>query len=92
MKDIKEMYKNKYCAATVRRILTNKDFEPMLWPDIPDNHVNLRQKITPDDVRLVRKLKAEGKMHKEIRAIMNNKISMTTISDIVTGKRYSDII
>lgn len=91
-KALKEEYKDKYSPATVHRVLSKKDFCPELCPDIPDNHVNLRQKVTPEMVRLVRQLKSEGKLHKEIRAALNNEISMTTISDIVTGKRYSDII
>ena len=42
-------------------------------------------------VRLIKKLKAEGYLHKDIRKALNNKVSMTTISDIVNNKRYSNI-
>ncbi len=49
-----------------------------------------------DDIRkplymAIRKWKAEGKLNREIRELLNNKVSMTTISDILTGKRYSEI-
>lgn len=91
IQDIDNIYKEKYSHSTISRTINKKDFYPELWPDIEDNHVRLNRKITPDDVRLIRQLKAEGYLHKDIRAALNNKISMTTISDIVTGKRYSDI-
>lgn len=91
MKDIQEEYKNIYCKSTVRRVLVEKNFAPELWPNIPDNHVNLRQKITREDVLLIRELKQKGYLHKEIKKALNDKVSMTTISDIVNGKRYSDI-
>lgn len=91
IQDIDKIYKDKYSHSTISRTINKKDFYPNLWPDIEDNHVRLNRKITPDDVRLIRKLKSQGYLHKEIRAALNNKVSMTTISDIVNGKRYTDI-
>lgn len=91
MKDIKEQYKDLYSPSTVRRILLEKSFCPELWPNIEDHHINLRQKITKEDILLIRELKSQGYLHKDIQKALNNKVSMTTISDIVTGKRYSDI-
>ena len=51
----------------------------------------LKSIITDEDVRLIKKLKKEGYLHKDIRKALNNKVSLTTISDIVNNKRYSDI-
>lgn len=89
--EIDEIYKGKYSHATISRTINNKDFYPEIQPNIEDNHIRLNRKITEEDVRLIRRLKEQGYLHKEIRAELNNKVSMTTISDIVTGKRYSDI-
>ena len=47
--------------------------------------------MTENDVRLIRQLKNQEYLHKDIRKALNNKVSMTTISDIVTGKRYQNI-
>lgn len=44
-----------------------------------------------EDVLLIRELKSQGYLHKDIRKALNNKVSMTTISDIVNYKRYSDV-
>lgn len=91
VQDIDKIYKDKYSHSTISRTINKKDFYPNLWPNIEDNHVRLNQKITEEDVRLIKKLKKEGYLHKEIKAALNNKVSMTTISDIVNGKRYKDI-
>lgn len=91
IKEIDKIYQGKYSHATISRTINKKDFYPELWPDIKDNHLTLNKKITEDDVRLIRQLKKQGYLHKDIRKALNNKISMTTISDIVTGKRYQNI-
>lgn len=91
IQEIDKIYKDKYSHSTISRTINKKDFYPELWPTTEDHHVRLNRKVTPEDVRLVRKLKAEGYLHKDIREALNNRISMTTISDIVTGKRYNDI-
>lgn len=89
--EIDKIYVNKYSHSTISRTINKKDFYPELLPEIEDNHVRLNKKITEDDVRLIKKLKAEGYLHKDIRKALNNKVSMTTISDIVNNKRYSNI-
>ena len=91
IKEINTVYENKYSKSTILRVINDKDFYPNLWPNIEDNHIKLNKKITEDDVRLIKKLKKEGYLHKDIRAALNNKVSMTTISDIVNNKRYSNI-
>ena len=91
IKEIDKIYQGKYSHATISRTINKKDFYPELWPDIKDNHLTLNKKITEDDVRLIRQLKNQGYLHKDIRKALNNKVSMTTISDIVTGKRYQNI-
>ena len=60
---------------------------------LPNNFKKIlnNKKITDEDVRLIKKLKKEGYLHKDIRTALNNKVSMTTISDIVNNKKYSDI-
>ena len=91
IKEIDKIYQGKYSHATISRTINKKDFYPDLWPEIEDNHLTLNKKITDDDVRLIKQLKSQGYLHKDIRKALNNKISVTTISDIVTGKRYQDI-
>lgn len=88
--EIDEIYKDKYSHSTISRIVNNKAFEE-IQPNIPDNHRRANKKLTDDDIRLIRKLKSEGYLHKDIRAALNNKVSMTTISDIVNYKKYADI-
>ena len=91
IKEINILYENKYSQSTILHAINAKDFYPELWPNIEDNHIKLNQKITEEDVRLIKKLKREGYLHKDIRKALNNKVSMTTISDIVNNKRYSNI-
>lgn len=88
--EIDELYKDKYSHATISQIINNKRFTN-IQPNIEDNHRKANKKITDEDVRLIKKLKKEGYLHKDIRAALNNKVSMTTISDIVNNKKYSDI-
>lgn len=92
IKEINILYENKYSQSTILHAINDKDFYPELWPNIEDNHVKLNRKITEEDVKLIKKLKREGYLHKDIRRALNNKVSMTTISDIVNNKRYSNII
>lgn len=90
VREITECYKGICSHTTISDIINNKRYKN-LWPDIPDNHIQENRKVTDEDVKLIRKLKAEGKLHKEIREILNNKISMTAISDIVNNKRFTDV-
>ena len=76
-------------VALIREIVNNKRFSE-IQPNIQDNHIS-RRKLTDEEIRQIRKWKAEGKLNREIRELLNNKVSMTTISDILTGKRYSEI-
>ena len=69
--------------------LNNKRYEE-IQPSIPDNHKK-RTKLTDDEVRQIRKWKKEGKLNREIRDLLNNKVSMSTISDILNNKRYSNV-
>lgn len=87
--EIDELYKGKCSHSTISQIVNNKRYAD-IKPNIPDNHKS-RKKLTDDEIRLIRQLKKEGKLNREIREILNNKVSMTTISDILTGKRYSEI-
>ena len=89
--EIDLLYEDKYSHSTISRTINKKDFYPELWPDIEDNHVRLNKKITREDVLLIRELKSQGCLHKDIRKALNNRVSMTTISDIVNYKRYSDV-
>lgn len=89
-KDIEEIYKEKYSHAAISDIINNKRFTD-IQPDTPDCHQKGGQKLTVDKIKLIKELKNKGYKHKEIREALNNKVSMTTISDIVNEKRYSDI-
>lgn len=88
--ELYKLYADKYSHATISDIINNKRFSE-IQPNIEDNHRKANKKLTEDDIRLIKQLKAQGYLHKDIRAALNNKISMTTISDIVNEKRYSDI-
>lgn len=88
--EIDKLYQDKYSHSTINDIINNKRFSE-IQPDIKDNHRKANQKLTEEDIRLIKQLKAQGYLHKNIRAALNNKVSMTTISDIVNGKRYSEI-
>ena len=90
MKEISELYKGKISHTSIVDILNKKRYAE-IEPEVEDHHIKLNKKITVEDIRLIRELKAKGVLHKDIRAALNNKVSMTTISDIVSGKRYSDI-
>lgn len=90
IKQITEVYKGICSHTSICDIVNNKRYVD-IQPDIPDNHISESQKVTEEDVRLIKKLKAEGKLHKEIKAILGDKVSMTTISDIVNNKRYAEI-
>ena len=57
-----------------------------------DNKFYLDHNFDKTLPKLIKKLKREGYLHKDIRRALNNKVSMTTISDIVNNKRYSNII
>ena len=87
--ELTEMFKGICSHATISDIVNNKRF-PEIQPQIQDNHIS-RRKLTDEEIRQIRKWKAEGKLNREIRELLNNKVSMTTISDILTGKRYSEI-
>ena len=87
--ELADMFKEICSHTTISDIVNNKRFSE-IQPNIQDNHIS-RRKLTDEEVRQIRKWKAEGKLNKEIRELLNNKVSMTTISDILTGKRYSEI-
>lgn len=89
--EIDKIYKDRYSHSTISKTINDKNLYPKLWPQIEDNHVRLNQKVTEEDVRLIRELKSKGYMHKEIKKALNNRLSLTTISDIVNYKRYADI-
>lgn len=88
--EIDKIYEGKYSHSEISFIVNNKRFSE-IQPDIPDNSRRANKKVSKEDVILVRKLKSEGYLHKEIKEILKDKISLTTISDIITGKRYSNI-
>ena len=87
--ELADMFKEICSHTTISDIVNNKRFSE-IQPTTQDNHIS-RRKLTDEEVRQIRKWKAEGKLNKEIRELLNNKVSMTTISDILTGKRYSEI-
>ena len=88
MKDIEQLYKGKYGHATINKVLNNK-YMPEIQPDIEDNHRVGNKRLTEDDVRLIRKLKAEGYTTKAIREAINNKASESSIRDVIRGRSYS---
>lgn len=93
IKEISEIYSDICSHTSIVDIVNNKRYEN-IQPDIKeeDKHKHSKRKLTDDEIRYIKQLKKQGKLNREIRELLGNKVSMTTISDILTGKRYSEIV